>query len=261
MEFDPMLDSILGFIGKGIDAYTSNQNAKANRESQERLAAQNIAHQKEFAQQGVRWKVEDAKAAGLHPLAALGAQTTSFSNVVGSDVSSSTNFGGMGQDLGRAIDAGSTRAERQDRMGQAVSRVAQVFSLEKMNLENELLKSQIAKTNATLPPPFPGPAQLAHLSRSPTRTLSGSVMDSKQSEQEQETPQSTKIARWYGVPLETPNWHSSGQVWDDILGDDFHAKLFNFPPLAIHNIYKNWPSSMGGRSGGRPPKYFPYIGQ
>jgi hypothetical protein len=32
---------------------------------------------KEFAKMGIRWKVNDAKAAGLHPLAALGAHTSS----------------------------------------------------------------------------------------------------------------------------------------------------------------------------------------
>jgi hypothetical protein len=58
---------ILG--GVMSDRSTANQNA------------QNVAYQKEFAQKGVQWKVEDAKKAGLHPLYALGANTTSFSPV------------------------------------------------------------------------------------------------------------------------------------------------------------------------------------
>ena len=37
----------------------------------------NYMLQKEFAQKGIQWKVADAKAAGIHPLAALGAQTHS----------------------------------------------------------------------------------------------------------------------------------------------------------------------------------------
>lgn len=49
--------------------------------STSRQNAQNVAYQKEFAQKGVQWKVEDAKKAGLHPLYALGANTTSFSPV------------------------------------------------------------------------------------------------------------------------------------------------------------------------------------
>ena len=44
-------------------------------------ADKNIKYQKQFAQHGIRWKVEDAKAAGLHPLYALGANTHSFTPV------------------------------------------------------------------------------------------------------------------------------------------------------------------------------------
>jgi hypothetical protein len=49
--------------------------------STSRQNAQNVAYQREFAQKGVQWKVEDAKRAGLHPLYALGANTTSFSPI------------------------------------------------------------------------------------------------------------------------------------------------------------------------------------
>jgi uncharacterized protein YnzC (UPF0291/DUF896 family) len=48
-------------------------NAGAQRDTN----AANVAMQKEFAQKGIQWKVNDAKAAGVHPLAALGAQTHS----------------------------------------------------------------------------------------------------------------------------------------------------------------------------------------
>ena len=76
-----------------------------------KAAAQQAALQKEFAQNGIRWKVADAKAAGLHPLAALGAQTTSYQPVsVGQDFSS---FGQMGQDVSRAMMA--TADAKEDR--------------------------------------------------------------------------------------------------------------------------------------------------
>lgn len=48
------------------------------RRSAEEQTAQNIAFQREFAQHGVRWRVKDAEAAGLHPLYALGANVTPF---------------------------------------------------------------------------------------------------------------------------------------------------------------------------------------
>lgn len=257
-----MWDTILGAAGLVGNIF----NAQTKQQNDMKIAEMNIANQKEFAQHGVRWKVADAEAAGLHPLAALGAQTNSFSNVVGG--SGDTNdYAAMGQNLGRSIDAGSTSGERQDRMGAAIARTAQVFSLEKMNLENEQLKSQIALTRSQLPPPFPTqaaelpPGALGHLSRSPERTSSGNVVDSKQSEQELEAPQPVKNLRWYGVPLETPSWHSSGQTFDDVLGDDLSAKIFNIPPLVLHNLYKlgQWGESKNKKTGKMPPKMFPYI--
>lgn len=52
--------------------------AIANR-SARRQAEQNEALQREFAQQGIRWKVQDARAAGLHPLYAIGASGAAYS--------------------------------------------------------------------------------------------------------------------------------------------------------------------------------------
>lgn len=106
---------------------------------------------KQFAQHGIRWKVEDAKAAGLHPLAALGAQTTSYSAPVGSGLAE--GLAGAGQDVSRAINATRTAGERTD----AYSKTVQDLQVKRMGLENELLASQIAKINqAGVPPALPG---------------------------------------------------------------------------------------------------------
>lgn len=53
----------------GVDLGRSDREDRANAQFDA-----NQAMQREFAQMGVRWRVEDAKAAGLHPLAALGVQ-------------------------------------------------------------------------------------------------------------------------------------------------------------------------------------------
>lgn len=86
----------------------------------------NEALQREFAQNGIRWRVEDAKAAGLHPLAAIGAAGSTYSPSVtagggnyqvdsgrpdrGADIGSS--LANMGQGMGRALMATSSPAER-----------------------------------------------------------------------------------------------------------------------------------------------------
>lgn len=120
--------------------------------SQEKAAKQNAALQKEFAQNGIQWKVEDAKKAGIHPLAALGAQTASFAPVsVGGD-SLAAGISAAGQDVSRAVDATRSASGRID----AYNKTVQDLSLRRMGLENELLASQIAKIRqAGTPPPMP----------------------------------------------------------------------------------------------------------
>lgn len=109
----------------------------------------NAALQKEFAQNGIRWKVADAQAAGIHPLYALGANTVSFSptQVMGNDPR--PDLGTMGQDIGRAIDSTRTAPERAETRMEALR-------TENASLQNDLLRAQIAKLNATqVGPPSP----------------------------------------------------------------------------------------------------------
>lgn len=140
-------------IGDLISAGMSLFGGMKAQKSQEKMAEKNIQLQKDFAQQGVQWKVADAKAAGIHPLFALGANTHSFAPVsIGDSVSSS--FANAGQDIGRAVNAvsdGSTRVK-------GIALALQNLQLERANLENDLLRSQIRKNNsAGTPPPVPTP--------------------------------------------------------------------------------------------------------
>jgi len=120
--------------------------------SAEKAQKQNIQLQKDFAQHGIQWRVEDAKAAGIHPLAALGAQTTSFSPIsVGGDPLAA-GISGAGQDISRAVNATRGASARLD----AYTKTVQDLNVRRMGLENDLLASQIAKINQTgSPPPMP----------------------------------------------------------------------------------------------------------
>lgn len=119
--------------------------------SAERQMDRQMEMQKEFAQEGIRWRVADAKAAGIHPLAALGAQTHSYAPMTFSD-SLGPALASAGQDIGRAIDAGRTSPER----SQALSKTVADLSVQRMGLENELLSAQIARVRqAGHPPPIP----------------------------------------------------------------------------------------------------------
>ena len=90
-------------IGGAIGGITSNSNANMNYNAQ-----------KEFAQNGIRWRVEDAKRAGIHPLYALGASTSSFSPVqsYGGDYGVGDALRSFGQGIDRAAQAKMTKEER-----------------------------------------------------------------------------------------------------------------------------------------------------
>lgn len=123
----------------GSDLYGAHESRRAtehaNRTAAE-IAAADRAQQKEFAQMGIRWRVEDAQAAGIHPLAAVGATGATYSPT-GQQLfvdDSRANFArSMGQNIQRAISVTSTPYER----------TVQKLNLERLGLENKLLKRQI----------------------------------------------------------------------------------------------------------------------
>nr|DAW08218.1 MAG TPA: minor capsid protein [Microviridae sp.] len=132
-----MLGAILG----GIGSIASSLIGASQADQQADL-------QKEFAKNAIQWKVKDATKAGLHPLAALGANTMSYSPVsVGVP-----DLGAMGQDVGRSIMATQNSSER------AVGELGKL-QLERAGLENDLLRTQIASENTRLAgqigPPMP----------------------------------------------------------------------------------------------------------
>lgn len=147
---DPVTGAVaLGGIGL-IANHFSNQAAN---DSARAAAKKNAALQKEFAQHGIRWKIEDAKRAGIHPLAALGTQTQSFQptymgdqpSTIGSDLSN------LGQDVSRAMIAKATPEEQTLAKMQIQS--AQL-DIEGKALDNQLRASQLQKLNSA-PPPLP----------------------------------------------------------------------------------------------------------
>lgn len=195
-------------VSAGVNAWSANE----NRESQERMAAQNIAMQREFAQQGIRWKVQDAQAAGLHPLAALGANTTSFSPVtVGS-----TDFSSVGQDLGRAISAMKTSDERSEAIAEKTTKLA----LEKGSLENDLLRSQIRRLNST----GTGPGMPTARAKKPDVIVGNTISENAKVKEDdikqkaEDHPQ-TKTVRPFGYPLQSNPYFSDGQQFEDRYGE------------------------------------------
>lgn len=165
MELYKMLGDIIGGIGKIVGGFMGQNEAENTREAQLNMARDNYQHQKEFAQHGIRWKVDDAKAAGLHPIYALGGSGASFSPSSANftaDTSMANAVAGAGQDLGRAINSTRTEGER----GDAFTKTARALQLENMSLQNDNLRSEIAskvgrlRQNPNPPMPSPGDAWL-----------------------------------------------------------------------------------------------------
>lgn len=148
-----MFDLALKGAGMIADRLFGVQDARqSNHQASQRIAAEQ-ALQREFAQNGIRWKVEDAKAAGIHPLYALGANTVSYSPVsVGESSNPATNFASLGQDLGRAINAGRTGEEK----AAAYNETIQKLSVERASLENDVLRQKLRTMIGTASPGLPG---------------------------------------------------------------------------------------------------------
>lgn len=117
-----------GFMGGG----SSKTAKKLAREQMDRAEAL----QREFAQNGIRWRVEDAKRAGVHPLYALGGPGASFNpssvSVGGDQPPDFSGIASAGQSVARAFDKTRTEQERlQHRMN-----LAQVEGQEIQNAYN-----------------------------------------------------------------------------------------------------------------------------
>lgn len=143
-----MLDSIIKGAGALIDAGVN----WAWGEKQEDMQAK-------FARNAIQWKVKDAEKAGVHPLYALGAPTMSYSPV---SIGGASNFAEVGQDIGRAIGAGTPKA------GQISAYEAQVqkLNLQGMGLDNEYKAAQLARLRNELLqkpalPPFTLPGDVS----------------------------------------------------------------------------------------------------
>lgn len=145
----------MDYLGMQADERDSKRQMAATERmnaEQMQLARQQIAAQFEMAKHGIRWRVEDAEAAGLHPLAALGASGASYSPVTAvmdtPDVRTGRGnfYRSMGQNLSRAIAATQTAEERA--LSQLRVRAARA-DVEMKELELERMRTQVG-------PGFPG---------------------------------------------------------------------------------------------------------
>lgn len=174
-----MIPALIGagasLIGGLFASKKSEQAAKAANATQMNVADRNIELQKQFAREGIQWRVEDAKQAGIHPLAALGAQTHTFSPVaVGSALPDYSGIAQAGQDVSRAIHATRDPGAKLD----AYTKTVQDLTVQRMGLENQILEAQLASQIAKVsqpgtPPGIPADLRTRYLIDGQTDSIIG----------------------------------------------------------------------------------------
>lgn len=128
----------LGSIGSAVGSIFGANDA--NKQSA-KLAREQIQYQKDLAQAGIQWRVADAKAAGIHPLAALGSLPT-YSPVSANFQSPDfSGFSKAGQSLGRAVEA--IQSSDQRKATEAYNAAMMRENLRGAQLRNDYLASQI----------------------------------------------------------------------------------------------------------------------
>ena len=118
------------------------QRIQRNRER--RQAALNRSDQYYFANNAISMRAADARRAGIHPLAALGANTMSFNNVVGSTSNAGQAISETGQNIDRAVAAYQNKGERDLNLAIAAE------NLKTAKINNEIAETKLASDKQRL---------------------------------------------------------------------------------------------------------------
>lgn len=151
-----MWAAIASTLGNVWDKISGSNESSANRRATIHANNLNIAAQKEALQNSVQWRVADAEKAGIHPGLALGMQPMQIapSYMPATRSRDHSLMGEMGQNVSRAIQSMQTARERKDALWNA--EVINKLSIERASLENDLLRTQIARNSADqIGPPAP----------------------------------------------------------------------------------------------------------
>lgn len=216
-----MLGALIGAGASLLGGVLGNRAQKEQNKANEAQALRQENLQREFAQSGIQWKVKDAEAAGVHPLFALGANTTSYQPTsVGGGASNFDFVGQAGQNIGRAIDA--TRSTP----ASALALQAGKIQLEGLQLDNELKRTQLAsaiQTNMSAHPGLPG-LFTRHVvdGQGDSGSMDATVSPAQHMLRQ---PQYTSNLKAYGKDFEPSPRFSDAQSYEDRYGEmsDFIA--------------------------------------
>lgn len=183
------------------------------RQHQDEQFERNAALQREFAQSGIQWKVADAKKAGIHPLYAMGAPSISPAVSVQGDPMGAA-LSSMGSDISRAALASSSQETRNSAFNNQIASL----TLERGQLQNELLRSQIMRMRVgQVGPPIPTGGESSQgdipIPTPDPRRADFDVPENKKIEER--PPLMMSGSRWLTNPNTSPM-----KAWEDQYGDE-----------------------------------------
>lgn len=126
-------------IGGGIDDNRANKKAEGYYNNNMDFAQKQFQFQQDYIKNSAQWRVEDAKKAGLHPMAALGMSTPSFSPISAPsapEYASSNSVDPM--EFGQNLNYAATKAKTAQQQQQMAD-----LTLKGMQLDNEYKQAQI----------------------------------------------------------------------------------------------------------------------
>ena len=143
-----MLDGLFSAAGNIAGALISKSASDKNNETTWKLANLNREDQYRFAREGVRWKVEDAQKAGIHPLAALGVSTPYSPVSANFSTPDTSGFGRAGQALGASLDRKIASADREKEAARQRDMQEEMHNarLAHMGAQTQLLLKQASPT-------------------------------------------------------------------------------------------------------------------
>lgn len=175
MGFGAILSAVSPVVGSLAGALINKRSNDKQHQYQTHVEQRNIARDYDFAKNQLQWRAEDARKAGIHPLAAMGGQTyTPSANIAGgggmADVGG--NLAQMGQDIGRAIKAGQDKYTRQ----------VQEITLENLKTDSAMKKLQLQQAmksaNQQIAPAVPNPVKEQTNPSGKIRKVNSDVMSS-----------------------------------------------------------------------------------
>lgn len=148
MSWGALAGSIIDAAGDWKNWMFDQELAGDQREWMDARAEEDWAMQERFYRNSLPWMVQSAKESGIHPLAALGFRGTAGTPThVGGGQRARANFGRHGQSIGRAIDKLLSSDEKRMKKNFDMLELKKSRSeLEQMNLQNELMRDEINKS-------------------------------------------------------------------------------------------------------------------